>query len=669
VAQKGPLQEGSTVTAQELTETLTPTGKQYTYQVTSDLGTFAPTSTFGSHYIGLTATGYYFDEVQNTISSGTITLNAYNDLSSQSVLNVNLLSTLAYQRTRYLVTNSGLSVDAAIAQADKEVLAVFHIRNEESTGSFSTYDLSGDTDGGHILEAISSMFVYGNTSGQLSALIAKFQSDIAATGTISDAPTLATLAAAAKALNPTSIASNLTTEYASAGVTFSGSNISDWLDQDGDGVIGRYKFTVGNASPSTTYTSTAYLVGPDDGTTCSASAGTLFVNGVATSSPIVTVAVGASLTVSLVSGTSPGDIVSAYIQCGSYNVAKFTVTTKPLSLSVAATITNAGDNYDVALTPDGKSLFIASFDTCADLPSCVTISGNGGLYTFDVTSPAAPTQISLVQYLTNGYTWIAFNGVALSADGTTAYVLDLLQGLRILNVSTPAAPTLTSVLQGTSSTAFALSADGTNVYMAAQELLQVNVTNPASPAVTSTAATTTATFSDQFYDLSVSPDGSQVALASSAFAEIIPVGGGALGTAVNVSADLNVPLAAGYIGNEKALVVSHNLLTVVDFTNPAAPLVVGQIAAVARPFVPNVVAGAAVKYVPATHLAYIKIDDMLSVVDYTDPTNPIVRGSMTLPAPASTVLKLTCERIAVGADGSTIYVTFHGQVDVIQVVR
>src|SRR6267143_1081573 len=62
VAQKGPLIKGSTVTAQELDSKLSPTGKQYSYQIASDLGTFAPTSTFSSEYIGLNASGYYFDE-------------------------------------------------------------------------------------------------------------------------------------------------------------------------------------------------------------------------------------------------------------------------------------------------------------------------------------------------------------------------------------------------------------------------------------------------------------------------------------------------------------------------------------------------------------------------------------------------------------------------------
>ena len=144
VAQKGPLILGSSVTAQELSTTLAPTGKQYSYQTDSDLGTFHPSSPFTSQYIGVNATGYYFDEAVNAISGGPITLNGYSDLSAVSVLNVNLLTTLAYQRIQNLVTKSGMSFTAATTQAQNEVLAAFSIQNGSSFGGFSllTYSVS-----------------------------------------------------------------------------------------------------------------------------------------------------------------------------------------------------------------------------------------------------------------------------------------------------------------------------------------------------------------------------------------------------------------------------------------------------------------------------------------------------------------------------------------------
>jgi hypothetical protein len=259
VAQKGPLIKGSTVTAQELDASLSPTGKQYSHQTDSNLGTFSPTSTFSSQYIGVLATGYYFDEVANAVSTGTVTLNGYNDLSVDSVLNVNLLTTLAYQRVQNLVTKSNMTFAAAKTQAEGEVLAALNIP-AGSYGSFGTLDISGSTDGDNILAAISSIFVYGNASGPLSQLMANFQSDIGTNGIITNPATKAELAAAAKSINPMEVAANLTAVYASDGVTFTASNISDWIAQAGDGVIGKFAFQVVDATPSSVFTFPSFVV-------------------------------------------------------------------------------------------------------------------------------------------------------------------------------------------------------------------------------------------------------------------------------------------------------------------------------------------------------------------------------------------------------------------------
>ena len=259
VAQKGPLQQGSTFTAQELDANLSPNGKQYSYQITSNLGTFSPTSTFTSRYIGLIATGYYFDEVAGNVSAGSITLNGYSDLGTDSVLNVNLLTTLTYQRIQTLMSKSNLTFAAARTQAEGEVLGAFGISNPGSYGSFSTLDIGKGTDAANILAAISSLFVYGNTSGTLSGLIANVQSDIGANGAITNTATRQILAAAARALNASAIASNLNQEYASSGVTFTAGSISNWLDQDGDGVVGKYKYQVADAGPSSVFLITGVL--------------------------------------------------------------------------------------------------------------------------------------------------------------------------------------------------------------------------------------------------------------------------------------------------------------------------------------------------------------------------------------------------------------------------
>jgi hypothetical protein len=278
VAQKGPLIQGSTVTAQELDPSLSPTGQQFSYQILTNFGTFSPTSTFTSQYLGLIATGYYFDEVVNAVSTGPVTLYSYSDLAADSVLNVNLLTTLEYQRIQKLVTQSNLTFAAARAQAETEVLAALNIP-AGSYGSFDSLNLTGSSGGDYILAAISSLFVYGNSAGPLSALIATFQSDIGTNGVITNPATNAALVAAAKGINPATVAANLTQYYASQGLTFTAANISDWIAKSGDGVIGRDAFMVPDATPSTAFTFPSYVVSQFAGIPVSVTVGQLSVNG------------------------------------------------------------------------------------------------------------------------------------------------------------------------------------------------------------------------------------------------------------------------------------------------------------------------------------------------------------------------------------------------------
>jgi len=333
VAQKGPLLLGSSVTAQELNASLSPTGKQYSYQTTSDFGIFNPNSTFTSPYIGISASGYYFDEVANGISTGPITLNAYSDLSAISVLNVNLLTTLAYQRIQNLVSQSNLTFAAAERQAQSEVLATFGIRDTGQLGRFNTWDLSKGRDGDRILAALSSVFVYGNTPGNLAALIASFQNDLAADGIVSNPATKATLLASARAVDPAVVASNLSQKYASAGVSFTAADIGNWLDQDGDGVTARFEFQVADATQASSFTLPAFVRDLLVGSPTSLSTGQLSVNGTPVTAP-TQIASGDTVTISPPSGTFPDGALTTYLLKDATQLARVTFVRGLVSIAV-----------------------------------------------------------------------------------------------------------------------------------------------------------------------------------------------------------------------------------------------------------------------------------------------------------------------------------------------
>jgi N-acetylneuraminic acid mutarotase len=332
VAQKGPLIKGSSVTVQELSAALGPTGKQYTFQLSSDLGTFNPNSAFTSQYLGVNVTGYYFDEVLNAVSAGPVTLNAYADLTANQALGVNLLTTLSYQRIQKLMTNSQMTFANARAQAEREVLAAFNIPSGQY-GTFTALDLSGSDDGDRILAAISALFVYGNTSGALNEQIAAVQSDIGEHGQLTSPTIKATLAAAAAALDPALVAANLTQRYSSVGATFAAADIAAWIDQDGDGLVSKREFEVRDASTASLFTVPANLVSTLAGTAVSVSAGELSINATPVNGS-ASVAAGDALVVAPGPGTFPLGVRSVYLRSNGAAVARISFIASLLSLEV-----------------------------------------------------------------------------------------------------------------------------------------------------------------------------------------------------------------------------------------------------------------------------------------------------------------------------------------------
>jgi Bacterial Ig-like domain (group 2)/Galactose oxidase, central domain/Kelch motif len=418
VAQKGPLIKGSTVTAQELDASLSPTGKQYSYQTDSNLGTFSPTSTFGSQYIGVLATGYYFDEVANAVSTGTVTLNGYSDLTVDSVLNVNLLTTLEYQRIQNLITKSGLTFAAARTQAEGEVLAALSIP-AGSYGSFSSLDLSGSTDGDHILAAISSIFVYGNAPGPLSQLIANFQSDIGTNGAITNPATKAALVAAAKAVNPTAVAANLTADYASDGVTFTASNISDWISQAGDGVIGKFAFQVADATPSSVFSFPSTVVTQFAGTSVSVTSCQLSVNGTVVSGT-VSFNAGDAVTLSPSAGDFPNGVLNCYLVSG---------TTKLVRASFVSGLVSISVTPDMPSVPMGLTQQFTATGTFSDTSTAnLTTSVR---WTTDTPAVATVASIGIATTVSTGSAVITATSGSVSASTTLTVTPVALESIAI----------------------------------------------------------------------------------------------------------------------------------------------------------------------------------------------------------------------------------------------
>ena len=326
VAQKGPLAAGSSVSARELGLNLSATGSLYTY-TTSATGAFVPDAKFASPLLAVTAVGPYTDEVTGAASDGPVTLQAYANLQTETVLNVNVLTTLAHARTNTLLNTNGLAFADARAQAEREVLGAFGIALGASPGAFGALDAGAATPGGRLLAALSSVIVQGRTAAQVDALLASLQSDIASNGAnISDAHRQA-LALGAQALNLNKVAAHLASLY---GAGVDAAALAEWLDQDGDGVVAHDEFRVDDATAASTFALPADFVAARAGATVSTTAGQLLVNGVAATT------FKAGDTVALAAPAAlPDGVLKAYLQVGATRIARVTFVKGLAALAVA----------------------------------------------------------------------------------------------------------------------------------------------------------------------------------------------------------------------------------------------------------------------------------------------------------------------------------------------
>lgn len=675
VAQKGPLINGSALTVKELDTDLSPTGKQFSYQTTSDYGEFEANDEFSSRYISLSATGYYYDEVLGQLSSGPLTITAYSDLSTDSVLNINIFTTLVYQRINALVNLGSLSFGEARNQAKKELLAAFGIRETFIPENFTSLSLSGTSDGDYALAAISSLFVFGNTAGELSSLIANFQSDLADNGMIDDLNIVSNLSDSAMTLNSLTVANNLSDLYQSIGVIFSNENITNWIDQDGDGVIGKLTFVVSDAEPSTTYISEPYITGiEDEGVMYAVTNGTLLVNGISTPSTGALVSAGDSLTVSLISGDVAGSIVSSFLTRDSIEVAKFIIKTKPLPISLNTTINSLGLVNDVELSGDGNDLFISTADTCSGTSSCASPTGDGGLYIYSVSNPSIPQYISNVGYPTSGYSWTSYTSVILSGDQNTAFISSSQQQFQLLDVSDTTTPSLISSFPTScQAMGFVQSSDDSAVFVAnsCKSLLRINISGTPDGWINTTAA-----INAQHHVLSISPDDSQIAMASQGRFEVIPILSNEFGDSIVIGSLTGLsPVGVAYIANKIVIVVSYEISTipdapadtpkqihfsVLDLTDPSLPELISEV--VAEQTVQENQSYAAIKYSSSTEHAYVAIADKFSIIDLRDFRQPVISGEIVLPPTSKSNLY---RGITASPDGSNIYVTQANEVIVL----
>ena len=199
-AQKGPFVTGTTITVNELNESLGQTGKAFTTSITSDDGSFSFSNIeMESNLALLSGNGFYFNEVLGQLSSAQITLQAIADLTNDETVNINVLTHLTKARIETLV-RKGMSFSDAKRQAEGEFQDFLGVTNHFNQG-FEQMSIASQGDFNAMLLAFSiilqrssnNIAVVPTLPAELTWLMTSLSTDFAADGAVNDQALVDTL--------------------------------------------------------------------------------------------------------------------------------------------------------------------------------------------------------------------------------------------------------------------------------------------------------------------------------------------------------------------------------------------------------------------------------------------------------------------------------------------
>lgn len=213
-------------------------GSLYSATIQDDLGNFSfGSKLFEAPYAELTANGYFFNEVEGELSSGTLNLRALVDLSDETTVNVNLLTHLKYQRIQKLIAE-GVKFGEANKQAQKELFTAFGLQKYAEKDA-STFSIAGGTDESAALIAISSLLLVDRSEAALTEYLAKLCREFGENGKFGSS-TLQQISEDKKSLSNqlSSVRENIIDRYDDLGLKIEVKELGHFIDWDDDGLAG-----------------------------------------------------------------------------------------------------------------------------------------------------------------------------------------------------------------------------------------------------------------------------------------------------------------------------------------------------------------------------------------------------------------------------------------------
>ena len=226
--QKGPFNNGTSITINELDADLSQTGKTYNTQIVNSQGSFEINNIeLVSNYASFRADGFYFNEILGEQSTSQITLYALSDISDKSNVNVNVLSHLEKARVEYLISHGSDFQDAKI-QALGEILDVFKF-NLNIKGSSEFLNIAKDGDSNAILLASSLILQGYRTEGELTELLSNISTDLKEDGVLNNTILGSQMMNHAVFLDTAAIRNNLENRYSELGIEVNIPNFEKYI--------------------------------------------------------------------------------------------------------------------------------------------------------------------------------------------------------------------------------------------------------------------------------------------------------------------------------------------------------------------------------------------------------------------------------------------------------
>ena len=282
----------------------------------------------------------------------------------------------------------------------------------------------------------------------------------------------------------------------------------------------------------------------------------------------------------------------------------------------------------------------------------VVASSNEGLQIIDLSNPAAPTAAGS---LSDSATINIDNAAALSTaaiNGSTyALIASRNEGLQIINISDPAAPTAAGSLSDSATinidNAAALSTAAINgstyaaLVASSNEGLQIiDISDPAAPTaagslsdseainIDNAAALSTAAINGSTYALIASSnEGLQIIDISDPAA---PTAAGSLSDSATINIDNAAALSTAAInGSTYALIASSNEgLQIIDISDPAAPTAAGSLSDSETLSIDNASSLSTFTANGKTYAAITSSNEGVQLINISDPANPLASGAI-----------------------------------------